>query len=56
MMMVKMRGELKRLEIVMMTKMMIMVMMEGQPNFKPVSSGSALELHPQGNALWCANC
>ena len=33
--------------------MMMMMMMQGQPNFKPVSSGSALELHPQGNALMC---
>ena len=37
----------------MMTKMMMMMMMQGQPNFKPVSSGSALELHPQGNVLMC---
>ena len=34
--------------------MMMMMMMQGQPNFKPVSSGSALELHPQGNALTCS--
>ena len=54
MMMAKMRGELKRNEIIMVTKMIMMVVMEGQPNFKPVSSGSALELHPQGNALRCS--
>ena len=31
--------------------MMMMVVMEEQPNFKPVSSDSALKLHPRGNAL-----